>query len=57
MGKTLQELNLKKNLLVGCLYRDGTVRIPRGQDTLQIGDNVVIVTTNKGLRDIRDILA
>lgn len=57
VGKTLQELNLKKNLLVGCLYRDGTVRIPRGHDTLEIGDSVVIVTTNRGLRDINDILA
>ena len=57
VGKTLQELNLKKKLLVGCLYRDGTVRIPRGHDTLEIGDSVVIVTTNRGLRDINDILA
>ena len=57
MGKTLQELNLKKNLLVGCLYRDGPGRIPRGHDTLEIGDSVVIVTTNRGLRDINDILA
>ena len=56
VGKTLSELNLKKNLLVGCLNRDGKVRIPRGHDTMQIGDTVVIVTTNRGLRDISDIL-
>lgn len=56
IGKTLSELNLKKNLLVGCLHRDGEVRIPRGHDTIQIGDTVVIVTTNKGLCDISDIL-
>ena len=56
VGKTLLELNLKKNLLVGCLYRDGSVRIPRGHDTLEIGDRVVIVTTHRGLRDINDIL-
>ena len=57
VGRTLSELNLKKNLLVGCLYRDGSVRIPRGHDALEIGDRVVIVTTNRGLRDINDILA
>ena len=57
VGIPLAELNLKSNLPVCCLTRKGTVRIPRGQDTLQIGDNVVIVTTSKGLRDIRDILA
>lgn len=38
VGKTLSELKLKSNLLVGCLYRDGNVRIPRGHDTLEIGD-------------------
>ncbi len=43
LGKTLSELNLKKNLLVGCLHRNGMVRIPRGQDTIQIGDTVIIV--------------
>ena len=57
VGVPLAELNLKPNLLVCCLTRGGSVRIPRGQDSIQIGDNVIIVTTNKGLRDIRDILA
>lgn len=56
VGKTLSELKLNKNLLVGCLNRNGQVRIPRGRDTIQIGDTVVIVTTAKGLRDISDIL-
>ena len=57
VGIPLADLNLKPNLLVCCLTREGTVRIPRGQDSIQIGDNVIIVTTHKGLRDIRDILA
>ncbi len=56
VGIPLAQLNLKKNLLVGCLNRNGKVRIPRGQDSIQVGDTVIIVTTNKGLRDIRDIL-
>lgn len=57
VGIPLADLNLKSNLLVCCLTREGSVRIPRGQDSIQIGDNVIIVTTHKGLRDIRDILA
>ena len=36
VGRTLSELNLKKNLLVGCLYRDGSVRIPRGHDAWRL---------------------
>ncbi len=52
----LSKLNLKKNLLVACINRNGNIRIPRGHDTIQVGDTVIIVTTNKCLRDIRDIL-
>ena len=56
VGVPLADLNLKKNLLVCSLVRDGKIRIPRGQDTIQVGDHVIIVTTHKGLRDISDIL-
>ena len=56
VGIPLSELNLKKNLLVGYLNRNGVVKIPRGHDTIQVGDTVIIVTTHKGLRDITDIL-
>lgn len=56
VGIPLAELNLKKNLLVGSLHRNGKVKIPRGNDTIQVGDTVIIVTTHKGLRDISDIL-
>ena len=56
VGVPLSDLKLKQNLLVCCLARNGKIRIPRGQDTIQIGDNVIIVTTHKGLRDICDIL-
>lgn len=53
---TLSELNLKSNLLVGCIYRRGKVIFPRGQDRIQVGDSVMVVTTVKGFHDIRDIL-
>ena len=56
VGIPLSDLNLKKNLLVGYLNRNGKVKIPRGQDTIQVGDTVIIVTSQKGLRDITDIL-
>lgn len=52
----LMKIRLKENLLIGCIHRDGVVRIPRGQDTIQKGDSVIVVTSQKGLHDIRDIL-
>lgn len=56
VGIPLAELPLKKNLLVSCINRNGRIWIPRGNDTIEIGDTVIIVTTEKGLNDIQDIL-
>ncbi|MCD7817571.1 MAG: Trk system potassium transporter TrkA [Lachnospiraceae bacterium] len=54
--KTLQELPIRKGILVGCIYRHGKIIIPGGSDRMQIGDSVIIVTQEKGLEDIEDIL-
>lgn len=51
------ELNLKKNLLVCAIFRNGHIITPSGKDTIESGDGVLIVTTNKGLADITDILS
>ncbi|NLJ96024.1 MAG: Trk system potassium transporter TrkA [Clostridiales bacterium] len=52
----LENLKLKSNLLVSCINHRGKIIIPNGKSTIQVGDTVVIVTTNKGLNDINDIL-
>lgn len=56
LGVPLEKLQLKPNLLVSCINRKGKIIIPNGQDYIQIGDTVVIVTTNTGLNDLNDIL-
>lgn len=53
----LFKLSLKKNLLIAFINRNGKIIIPKGQDTIQVGDSVMIVTTNTGFLDIQDILA
>ena len=55
-GIPLKDLTLKKDLLVSFIYRNGSVRIPSGQDTIEVGDTVMIVTTHTGLDNIQDIL-
>lgn len=55
-GVPLMDIKLKKNLLIGCINRGGEIHIPRGQDCILKGDTVIVVTTQSGLRDIRDIL-
>lgn len=56
-GTQLKDLKLKTNLLIGCINRGGQIMIPRGQDSLEKGDSVIVVSTQKGLHDIKDILA
>lgn len=52
----LMQLNLKPNLLICAINRKGKILTPRGQNMMKVGDTVIVVTTNRGLNDVRDIL-
>lgn len=56
IGKPLSELRIKKNLLICSIKRKGKVLTPTGNDVINSGDSVIIVTTNLGLNDLDDIL-
>lgn len=56
VGMPLQELKLKKNMLIGCISHGGKVEIPNGQSVIQKNDTVILITTEAGLHDIRDAL-
>ena len=56
VGVPISNLRFKKNVLVAAILRDGEVIIPRGYDTIEIGDAVVIVSKVTGLQDVTDIL-
>ena len=51
-----KDLALKDRLLVAFICRNGSIIIPSGQDHIQVGDAVMIVTAHTGFRDILDIL-
>ena len=53
----LKNLSLKKNLLIASIIKRDRVVIPSGDDTLEPGDSVIVVTCNNTLRDLQDILA
>ncbi len=53
----LYKLHLKPNLLLCCITRGNKIIIPRGNDRIQVGDNVIVVTLQHGLHDLRDIVA
>ncbi|MCR5489678.1 MAG: Trk system potassium transporter TrkA [Saccharofermentans sp.] len=55
-GVMLKDLNLKPNLVISFIGRDGKIIIPTGSDQINIGDNVMIVSMNKGFTELSDIL-
>lgn len=56
IGIPLEELKLKKNILVACIIHAGKLIIPKGKDVISENDTVIVVTTASGLTDIKDIL-
>ena len=56
IGIPLEKLNFKNNLLIACINRNGKIITPRGKDTIEVGDTVIVVTTHSGLNDLKDLL-
>ena len=54
-GIPLQDLHLKDGLLIGCISRGGKTITPRGSDTIEVGDSVIVVAAHSGLRSLNDI--
>jgi len=56
--KPIKELKTKKGVLFASIIRHGRVIIPSGEDHLEAGDSVIIVTTNSGcINRLEDIFA
>ena len=52
----LKDLNLKKDLLIPYIIRNGSIIIAGGQDSIKPGDTVMIITSHAVISDIKDIL-
>ena len=55
-GVPLKDLNLKVNNIIACITRGRKIIIPNGDDSIQVGGSVVIITMTKQIRDLDDIL-
>lgn len=56
VGIPLMDLELKKNVLIGTINREGQIIIPGGSDVIKPKDTVIVVTTIRGLNALEDIL-
>ncbi len=55
-GIPLKDMKVRSDILVCCIIRKGKIIIPKGQDTIEVGDHVVVVTTIRKLMNLKDIL-
>ncbi len=54
-GVPLNELKLRKNLLLAVIVRGGKVIIPHGSDCLMLGDTVVVVAHKQVISELNEI--
>lgn len=52
----LKKLNLKKDILIVTVARKNEVVIPRGNDTIHIGDRVIVIAKNNRINDLDELL-
>ena len=55
LGIPLKDLRLKKGILVAVIVHQGRTIIPEGSSTIELGDTVIIISSNQGILDINDI--
>lgn len=55
IGIQLRDLKLKNEVLIACIIRGTDLIYPKGDDTINAGDIVIVVTTNTSLKALEDI--
>ena len=56
-GIPFKDLAIKSNNLIACIARKRQIIIPGGDDCIEVGDSVIVITMEKHIEDIEDILA
>lgn len=52
----LQKMDLKENLIICGIIHNEKFIIPHGESTVSVGDRIIVVTSQKKLNDVGDIL-
>ena len=56
-GIPLKDLHVRSNSLVAVIVRKGKVIVPFGSDHIEPGDSVVIITCEKGIKDLNEVIS
>lgn len=55
LGVALKNLKTREDVLIACIMRGNRTIIPNGEDSLQLNDGVLVVTTSRHIVDLQDI--
>ena len=55
-GINLKDLKVKPNNLIACIVRKRQIIIPNGNDSIEPGDSVIVVTMEKHIEDLSEIV-
>ncbi len=56
LNTPLRILKPKRGYLIACIIRSRQIIFPRGEDMIQADDSVIVVSTQMGLNNLRDIM-
>ncbi len=56
IGIPLKKLSVRKGALVAIILHKGKVIVPFGDDVIDIGDSVVIISTASGISDLNEVI-
>lgn len=55
-GQQLSNIKLKDNVLIAAIIRQGRTIYPTGEDILEVGDKIVVITLLKNITNIYDVM-
>ena len=55
-AKPLSHLKLKKGILIAAIIRKGKTIFPTGEDTLEVGDQLLVITLLPNITKIYDLI-
>ena len=56
LGIPLKNLSVRKGALVAIILHRGKVIVPFGDDVIEAGDNVVVISTASGISDLNEVI-
>lgn len=56
LNKPLSKIRIKRNVLIAAINRNNEIIFPNGNDSIQNGDLVIVVSKDKRINNLNDIL-